>query len=90
MIKDSKNIINNRNCLDYLPNDIISRIKVFKDIKPSEQFKELSNIWNSLDMEIKEKYIKLCQDKNFTNSKYNDLIDKKKQKQPRKKGLKII
>ena len=89
-IKDSKNIINNRNCLDYLPNDIISRIKVFKDIKPSEQFKELSNIWNSLDMEIKEKYIKLCQDKNFTNSKYNDLIDKKKQKQPRKKGLKII
>lgn len=87
-IKDSKNIINNRNCLGYLSNDIISRIKVFKDMKPREQFKELSNIWNNIDMEIKEKYIKLCQNKDFTNFKYNELIDKTTQKQPRKKRSK--
>lgn len=57
-------------------------------MKPREQFKELSNIWNNIDMEIKEKYIKLCQNKDFTNFKYNELIDKTTQKQPRKKRSK--
>lgn len=87
-IKDSKNNINDRPCLGYLSNDIISKIKIFKNIKPREQFKELSNLWNNLDVETKDKYINLCQNKDFTNYKYNEIIDRKIQKQPRKKKSK--
>lgn len=87
-IKDSKSIINNKPDLGYLSNNIISKIKTFKDMKPREQFKELSNIWNTLDIETKNKYKILCQNKDLTNSKYDEIVEKKTPKLPRKKKSK--
>lgn len=88
-IKDVTNIIKDKPNLNYLPNNIINRIKNYKDKNPADQFKEFSIIWNELSDDIKNKYKKLCQDKDFTNIKYNEIVGKvSTPKIPRKKKSK--
>lgn len=88
-IKDVTNIIKEKSNLNYLSNEIINKIKDCKDKKRSEQFKEFSMIWNELDDSIKNKYKKLCQNKDFTNVKYNEMVGKvSTPKTPRKKKSK--
>lgn len=52
-----------------------------------DKFKEFARIWKILDEETKNKYKNLCQNKNFTNGKYNELVIKTP-KQIRKKKSK--
>lgn len=88
-IKDVTNIIKENPNLNYLQNNIVNRIKKCKDKKRNEQFKEFSNIWNELPDETKNKYKKLCQNKDFTNIKYDEIIGKiSTPKMPRKKKSK--
>lgn len=88
-IKDVTNIIKESPNLKYLPNNIINRIKNCKDKKRNEQFKEFGDIWNELPNDIKIKYKNLCQNKDFTNIKYNEMIEKiSTPKMPRKKKSK--
>lgn len=88
-IKDATNVMKENPNLNYLSNDVINKVKTYKDKKRSEQFKEFSIIWNGLSDESKNKYKKLCHDKNFTNIKYNEIIGKKTTpKIPRKKKSK--
>lgn len=75
-IKDVTNIIKGKHNLNYLPNNIISEINIYKDKTRSEQFKGFSIIWNGLNNEIKNKYKELCQNKDFTNFKYNKIVEK--------------
>jgi hypothetical protein len=87
-IKDSFNIINNKLTLNYLPNDIETKIKLYKDKKPSEQMKSLSEIWKTIGNDVKMKYKTLTKDKNFTNSKYNEKVVSQSNKTVRKKRSK--
>jgi hypothetical protein len=88
-IKDVTNIIKDKNNLNYLPNEIINKIKVSKDKKRNEQFRDFSIIWNELPDEIKNKYKELCKNKDFTNEKYKEVISKSPTpKIPRKKKSK--
>lgn len=88
-IKDVTNIIKGKHNLNYLPNNIISEINIYKDKTRSEQFKGFSIIWNGLNNEIKNKYRELCQNKDFTNFKYNKIIEKiSTQELPKKKKIK--
>ena len=75
-IKDANNLIKNKNNLNYLPNNIVNRIKSYKDKSAKDKFKEFSIIWKELDDNIKDKYRNLCKDKNFTNSEYDKITDK--------------
>ena len=76
-IKDSNNILKDNNNLNYLPDNIIIRIKNFKDKSTREQFKQYSTIWKELDDNVKDKYKKLCEDKNFTNTDYDKITKTK-------------
>lgn len=88
-IKDVTNIIKNKNNLNYLSNEIINKVKVSKDKKRNEQFRDFSIIWNELPNEIKNKYKELCKNKDFTNEKYDKLIGKPSTtKVPKKKKSK--
>lgn len=88
-IKDVTNIIKNKNNLNYLSNEIINKVKVSKDKKRNEQFRDFSIIWNELPNEIKNKYKELCKNKDFTNEKYDKLISKPSTtKVPKKKKSK--
>jgi phage-related tail protein len=75
-IKDSKNIANNKNNLNYLPNSIIDKIKSYENESAREQFKDFSIIWKGLDDNIKNKYKDLCKDKHFTNADYDNIVNK--------------
>lgn len=75
-IKDSSNIVNNKNNLNYLPNSIINKIKSYENKSAKEQFKEYSIVWKELDDNIKSKYKDLCKDKNFTNANYDNIVNK--------------
>jgi hypothetical protein len=88
-IKDVTGIIKNKPNLNYLPNNIVNRIKNYKDKNRKEQFKEFGIIWKELNDETKDKYKKLCQNKDFTNIRYNEMVEKiSTQKIPRKKKSK--
>jgi hypothetical protein len=88
-IKDVTNIIKNKNNLNYLSNEIINKVKLSKDKKCNEQFRDFSVIWNELPDEIKNKYKELCKNKDFTNEKYNKVTGKPPTpKAPRKKKSK--
>lgn len=69
-------IIKEKPNLNYLPNSAINKIKSCKDKIAKEQFKTFSSVWNELDIEIKDKYKKLCQNKDLTNNKYNEIVGK--------------
>lgn len=75
-IKDMSGIIKEKPNLNYLPNSSINKIKSCKDKIAKEQFKTFSSVWNELDIEIKDKYKKLCQNKDLTNNKYNEIVGK--------------
>lgn len=75
-IKDSNNITKNKDNLNYLPNNIINKIKSYENKSAKEQFKEFSIIWKGLDDNIKNKYKDLCKDKHFTNADYNNIANK--------------
>lgn len=75
-IKDVTNIIKSKPSLKYLSNDIVSQIETYKYKNAREQFKEFGNIWKNLDNKTKDKYNRLCQDKNFTNEKYEEIVNK--------------
>lgn len=75
-IKDMSGIIKEKPNLNYLPNSAINKIKSCKDKIAKEQFKTFSSVWNELDIEIKDKYKKLCQNKDLTNNKYNEIVGK--------------
>lgn len=88
-IKDVTGIIKNKPNLNYLPNNIVNRIKNYKDKNRKEQFKEFGIIWKELNDETKDKYKKLCQNKDFTNIRYNEMVEQiSTQKIPRKKKSK--
>lgn len=87
-IKDSFNIINNKLTLNYLPNDMETKIKLYMDKKPSEQMKGLSEIWKTIGNDVKMKYKTLTKDKNFTNFKYNEKVVSQSNKTVRKKRSK--
>lgn len=75
-IKDMSGLIKEKPNLNYLPNSAINKIKSCKDKIAKEQFKTFSSVWNELDIEIKDKYKKLCQNKDLTNNKYNEIVGK--------------
>lgn len=88
-IKDVTGIIKNKTNLNYLSNNIINKIKNYEDKNRKEQFKEFGIIWKELNDETKDKYKKLCQNKDFTNIRYNDMVGKiSTPKIPRKKKSK--
>lgn len=88
-IKDVTGIIKNKTNLNYLSNNIINKIKNYEDKNRKEQFKEFGIIWKELNDETKNKYKKLCQNKDFTNIRYNDMVGKiLTPKIPRKKKSK--
>lgn len=88
-IKDVTGIIKNKTNLNYLSNNIVNRIKNYEDKNRKEQFKEFGIIWKELNDETKDKYKKLCQNKDFTNIRYNDMVGKiSTPKIPRKKKSK--
>jgi hypothetical protein len=87
-VKDATNMMKDISHLNYLQ-DYIKKIKDCKNKRRNEQFKEFSIIWNNLDNEVKNKYINLCQNKDFSNSKYNEMVKKTSTpKIPRKKKSK--
>lgn len=73
-IKDVSGIIKEKPNLNYLPNNVVNKIKSSKNKIAKEQFKDFSYVWNELDKEIKDKYKKLCQNKDLTNNKYNEIV----------------
>lgn len=77
-VKDITQIIKDEPTLNYLPNDIINRTKTLKSKKANDQFKEFGILWNELDDNIKNKYIKICKGKDFTKDKYEDIVKKNK------------
>jgi hypothetical protein len=84
-IKDVTEINKEKNNLNYLPNNIVNKIKKSKDKSAKEQFKDFSTIWNELDKEIKDNYKQLCKNKDFTNNKYYETVVKRQTpKTPRK------
>jgi hypothetical protein len=92
-IKDATNIMKEELHLNYLEDEDINRIKKCKDKKRNEQFKELSIIWNKLDNNKKDKYVNLCQNRDFSNIKYKETVEnlsssKIKRKKKSKESLK--
>jgi hypothetical protein len=88
-IKDVTEIIKDKNNLNYLPNNIVNKIKKCKDKNAKDQFKDFSSIWNELDKEIKDNYKQLCKNKDFTNNKYSETVGKAQTpKTPRKRKSK--
>lgn len=88
-IKDVTGIIKENPNLNYLPNNIVNKIKNCKDKDRKVQFKEFSSVWNGLDKEIKNKYKQLCKNKDLTNNKYNEIVGKPQTpKTPRKRKSK--
>lgn len=88
-IKDVTEIIKEKNNLNYLPNNIVNKIRKCKDKSGKEQFKDFSSIWNELDKEIKDNYKQLCKNKDFTNNKYSETVEKgQTPKTPRKRKSK--
>lgn len=76
-VKDASNIIKNEPSLKYLPNDIILKIETYKNKSAKEQFKEFGDTWKNMDDKIKNKYKKICQNKDFTKEKYNEIVKNK-------------
>lgn len=74
-IKDATNIMKEDLHLNYLQDEDIKKIKSCKDKKRSEQFRELSNIWNKLENVKKDKFVKLCQNRDFSNTKYKEMVE---------------
>jgi hypothetical protein len=88
-IKDVTEIIKEKNNLNYLPNNIVNKIKKSKDKSAKDKFKDFSIIWNELDKEIKDNYKQLCKNKDFTNNKYSETVVKgQTPKTPRKRKSK--
>lgn len=88
-IKDVTEIIKDKNNLNYLPNNIVNKVKKCKGKSAKEQFKDFSTIWNELDKEIKDNYNQLCENKDFTNNKYSETVVKgQAHKTPRKRKSK--
>jgi hypothetical protein len=77
-VKDVSQIVKDEPTLNYLPNNIINHIKTLKSKKANDQFKEFGILWNELDDDIKNKYKKICKDKDFTKDKYEDIVKKNK------------
>lgn len=87
-VKDSTNMMKDMSHLNYLQN-YIKKIKDCKNKPCNEQFREFSNIWNNLDEDTKKKYINICQNKDFSNNRYNEIVGKTSTaKIPRKKKSK--
>lgn len=88
-IKDVSAIIKEKPNLYYLPNNSVNKIKNCKNKIAKEQFKVFGSVWNELDKEIKDKYKTLCQNKDLTNNKYNEMVGKSQiPKIPKKKKSK--
>ena len=88
-VKDANSIIKNNPNLNYLPNNVIVEIKNLKDKPAKEQFRELGSIWKKLDNITTNKYKDLTKNKDFTNDKYNSIVEKSySSKLPRKKKSK--
>lgn len=88
-VKDANCIIKNNDNLNYLPNDIVTEIKKLKNKPAKEQFRELGVIWKRLDVNTTNKYKNLIKNKDFTNEKYNNMVEKTQTpKMPRKKKSK--
>lgn len=92
-IKDATNIMKEELHLNYLEDEDINKIKNCKNKKRNEQFKELSIIWNKLDNDKKDKYIVLCKNRDFSNTKYKETVEKSsspkiKRKKKSKESLK--
>lgn len=75
-IKDMSRIIKNEPNLNYLPSNIIKKIKSYKDKNQKEKLSFYSSLWKELDSQIKGKYKTLCENKDFTNAKYEKMIIK--------------
>jgi hypothetical protein len=86
-IKDANRLVKDKSTLNFLPHNIVTQIKSHNDKNAKDKFKEFARIWKILDEETKNKYKNLCQNKNFTNGKYNELVIKTP-KQIRKKKSK--
>lgn len=86
-VKDTNRIIKNENHLNYLNDNTIIEIKNLKDKNKKDQFKELGSIWKNLDNNIINKYKELTSDKNFTNEKYDKIVNIKSPKLTRKKKI---
>ena len=84
-IKDAHGIINNKPNLDFLGENTVLKLKSLKKMVPKDRLRELSNIWKHLDIRTKDKYKILCENKDFTNAKYNEVVGRKTPKQIRKK-----
>lgn len=92
-VKDATNIMKEELHLNYLQDENIYKIKNCKDKKRNEQFRELSIIWNKLDNKEKDKYVKLCKNRDFSNTKYKEMVEnlsspKIKRKKKSKESLK--
>lgn len=74
-IKDMSRVIKNEPHLCYLSDDIIKKINNYKDKPQSEKLKLYNNIWKELNAKIKDKYEKLCENKDLTNGKYNKIVN---------------
>lgn len=77
-IKEAFRIAKNEPHLNYLPNDMIVKIKSFNTIKTTEKMKIYNDLWKKLDNDLIIKYNKLCEKKDFTSDKYLDIINKMK------------
>lgn len=76
-IKDANNVIKNNPTLNFLSTTTITQINKIKEEKDNKiRLTKLSIIWKTLDNNIINKYKELTKDKNFTNEKYNNLIEK--------------
>lgn len=53
------------------------KIETYKNKSAKEQFKEFGDTWKNMDDKIKNKYKKICQNKDFTKEKYNEIVKKK-------------
>lgn len=80
-IKDANNILNNNPTLNYLSPKFITQINKIKNENNGRvRMTELSKIWKNLDNNCINKYNNLTKDKNFTNEKYDNLINKYEKK----------
>lgn len=74
-IKDMSRIIKNESNLNYLPINIVKKIEGYKDKKQTEKLSFYNILWKDLDNETKDKYKKICNNKDFTNSKYDEIVN---------------
>lgn len=74
-IKDMSRIIKNESNLNYLPNNIVKKIEGYKGKKQTEKITFYNILWKELDKETKDKYINICNNKDFTNSKYDKIVN---------------